>query len=95
MLLAGEDVCYGRVLGFKGLERPAVVLGINTSWSASQRAYATLNPYRNTGQAKEKLTMMGGSGFAMGAFGWLAMGIVLLALVGLVVWIVKQPRDRS
>ena len=39
--------------------------------------------------------MMGGSGFAMGAFGWLAMGVFLLVLVGLVVWLVARPRDRS
>jgi len=49
----------------------------------------------NTEQAKEKITMMGGSGFGMGAFGWLAMGVFLLVLVGLVVWVVARPRDRS
>jgi hypothetical protein len=27
--LAGDDVFYGHVLGFKGLERPAVVLAVN------------------------------------------------------------------
>jgi heme exporter protein D len=49
----------------------------------------------NAEQAKEKLTMMGGSGFAMGVFGWLAMGVFLLVLVGLVVWFIARPRDRS
>jgi hypothetical protein len=39
--------------------------------------------------------MMGGSGFGMGAFGLLAMGVLLLVLVGLVVWLVARPRDRS
>jgi len=49
----------------------------------------------NTEQAKEKLTMMGGSGIAMGFVGLLAMGVFLLVLVGLVVWLVARPRDRS
>jgi hypothetical protein len=39
--------------------------------------------------------MMGGSGFGMGVFGLLAMGVFLLVLVGLVVWLVARPRDRS
>ena len=39
--------------------------------------------------------MMGGTGFAMGAFGWLVMGLFLVVLVGLVVWLVARPRDRS
>ena len=48
-----------------------------------------------TGQAKEKLTMTGGSGIAMGFVGLLVMGVFLLVLVGLVVWLVARPRDRS
>jgi heme exporter protein D len=39
--------------------------------------------------------MMGGSGYGVGAFGWLAMGAFLLILVGLVAWVVARPRDRS
>jgi uncharacterized iron-regulated membrane protein len=49
----------------------------------------------NNEQAKEKLTMMGGSGIGMGFVGLLAMGVFLLVLVGLVVWLVARPRDRS
>lgn len=49
----------------------------------------------NSELTKEKFTMMGGSGFGMGVFGWLAMGVFLLVLVGLVVWLVARPRDRS
>jgi hypothetical protein len=49
----------------------------------------------NIEQAKEKLTMMGGSGIAMGFVVLLAMGVFLLVLVGLVVWLVARPRDRS
>jgi uncharacterized membrane protein len=48
-----------------------------------------------TNKRREKLTMMGGSGFGMGVFGLLAMGVFLLVLVGLVVWLVARPRDRS
>jgi len=46
-------------------------------------------------EAKEKLIMNGGSGFGMGGFGWLAMGLVVVVLVGLVVWLVARPRDRG
>jgi Flp pilus assembly protein TadB len=49
----------------------------------------------NTEQAKERLTMMGGSGIAIGFVALLAMGVFVLVLVGLVVWLVARPRDRS
>ena len=39
--------------------------------------------------------MMGGFGNGMGSFGWLATGVFILVLVGLVVWLVARPRDRS
>ena len=39
--------------------------------------------------------MMGGSGIGMGFVGLLVMGVFLLVLVGLVVWLVARPRDRS
>ena len=50
---------------------------------------------RSNGPDMEKLTMMGGSGIAMGFVGLLAMGVFLLVLVGLVVWLVARPRNRS
>jgi heme exporter protein D len=39
--------------------------------------------------------MMGAAGYGVGAFAWLAMGLFLVVLVGLVVWLVARPRDRS
>ena len=38
--------------------------------------------------------MMGGSGIAMGVVGLFGV-VFLLVLVGLVVWLVARPRDRS
>jgi hypothetical protein len=73
-------------------DRHSAVLPVGRLRSAHTRH---LGHTGNTGQSKEKITMMGGSGFGMGAFGWLAMGVVLLVLVGLVVWLVARPRDRS
>ena len=48
-----------------------------------------------TGWTKEEFTMMGGFGNGMGSLGWLGMGVLLLVLVGLIVWLVVRPRDRS
>lgn len=39
--------------------------------------------------------MMGGFGNGMGSLGWLGMGVFLLVLLGLIVWLVVRPRDRS
>ena len=50
-------------------------------------------PEYRTGEGEAH--MMGGFGNGMGSFGWLAMGVFLLVLVGLVVWLVARPRDRS
>ncbi|MHB8275438.1 MAG: SHOCT domain-containing protein, partial [Dermatophilaceae bacterium] len=43
-----------------------------------------------TGQTKEELTMMGWYGGGMSAFGWLAMGLFWLILLGLIVWLVSR-----
>ena len=46
-------------------------------------------------QEKERLTVMGGSGIAMGFVALLAMGLFVVVIVGLVVWLIARPRDRS
>jgi hypothetical protein len=54
---AGDDVFYGHVLGFKGLERPAVVLAINGFGRSSERAREKL--YVGLSRARDLLVVCG------------------------------------
>lgn len=51
-----EDVFYGHVLGFKGLERPAVVLAVN-GFGSDERAREKL--YVGLSRARDRLVVCG------------------------------------
>jgi hypothetical protein len=57
---AGDDVFYGHVLGFKGLERPAVVLAVNGFGKGSERAREKL--YVGLSRARDLLVVCGDPG---------------------------------
>jgi hypothetical protein len=54
---AGDDVFYGHVLGFKGLERPVVVLAVNGFGRGSERAREKL--YVGLSRARDLLVVCG------------------------------------
>ncbi len=54
---AGDDVFYGHVLGFKGLERPAVVLAINGFGRGNERAREKL--YVGLSRARDLMVVCG------------------------------------
>jgi hypothetical protein len=54
---AGDDVFFGHVLGFKGLERPAVVLAVNGFGRGSERAREKL--YVGLSRARDLLVVCG------------------------------------
>ena len=54
---AGEDVFFGHVLGFKGLERPAVVLAVNGFGRGDERAREKL--YVGLSRARDLLVVCG------------------------------------
>ena len=54
---AGEDVFFGHVLGFKGLERPAVVLAVNGFGARDERAREKL--YVGLSRARDLLVVCG------------------------------------
>ena len=54
---AGDDVFYGHVLGFKGLERPAVVLAVNGFGRGNERAREKL--YVGLSRARDLLVVCG------------------------------------
>ena len=56
---AGEDVFYGHVLNFKGLERPAVVLAVN-GFRQAERARQML--YTGLSRARSLLVVVGPRG---------------------------------
>ena len=54
---AGDDVFYGHVLGFKGLERPVVVLAVNGFGHGDERAREKL--YVGLSRARDLLVVCG------------------------------------
>jgi hypothetical protein len=54
---AGDDVFYGHVLGFKGLERPVVVLAVNGFGKGNERAREKL--YVGLSRARDLLVVCG------------------------------------
>lgn len=57
---AGDDVFFGHVLGFKGLERPAVVLAVNGFGHGGERAREKL--YVGLSRARDLLVVCGDPG---------------------------------
>lgn len=57
---AGDDVFFGHVLGFKGLERPVVVLAVNGFGKGSERAREKL--YVGLSRARDLLVVCGDPG---------------------------------